>query len=115
MINTDSLGMLINVAVGQLGYCGIFFGMILDGFGFPIPGTLIMPFSGYVVWLGKLHFIMVILTGTLGCFIGSLLQYFGGLYGGRAALNKAEDIFSFKRWILRERKPLWSNMGKQRY
>jgi len=93
MINTDSLGMLINVAVGQLGYCGVFFGMILDGFGFPIPGTLIMPFSGYVVWLGKFHFMTVILIGTLGCFIGSLLQYFAGLYGGRAALNKYGRYF----------------------
>jgi membrane protein DedA with SNARE-associated domain len=88
MINTDSLGVLIDVTIGQVGYYGIFVGMILDGLGFPIPGTLIMPFSGYVVWLGKLHFIAVILTGTLGCFIGSLLQYFGGLYGGRAFVNK---------------------------
>jgi len=93
MINTDSLGALINVAIGQLGYYGIFVGMILDGFGFPIPGTIIMPFSGYVVWLGKLHFIMVILIGTLGCFIGSLLQYFGGLYGGSAVINKYGRYF----------------------
>ena len=93
MINTDSLGALINVAVGQLGYYGIFVGMILDGFGFPIPGTFIMPFSGYIVWLGKLHFIMVILTGTLGCLIGSLLQYFGGLYGGSAVVNKYGRYF----------------------
>jgi len=93
MINTDSLGALINVAIGQLGYYGIFVGMILDGFGFPIPGTFIMPFSGYIVWLGKLHFIMVILTGTLGCLIGSLLQYFGGLYGGSAVVNKYGRYF----------------------
>lgn len=53
MTIVEALDTTIIVAIEQLGYYGIFFGMILDGFGFPIPGTVIMHFPGTSPGLGN--------------------------------------------------------------
>ncbi len=86
ILNVDTLGTLIQsiiTAIEQLGYLGIFIGMVLSSTPLPVPSEVVMPFAGYVVWRGDLTLIGVVLAGTFGSLIGSLADYAIGMYGGR--------------------------------
>jgi membrane protein DedA with SNARE-associated domain len=85
---TDVLSNFITTAIEQLGYYGIFMGMGLGSACIPIPSEIIMPFSGYIAWEGKLNIIGVIFVGAFGCLAGSLLAYGAGRYGGTPFLEK---------------------------
>lgn len=45
-----------------------------------------MPFGGYLSLAGHLHLWLVVLLGTLGNVVGSLMAYYVGKFGGRAFL-----------------------------
>jgi membrane protein DedA with SNARE-associated domain len=80
------MSMLHQIAINwinSIGYWGILFGMILESACIPIPSEVIMPFGGYLVSTGHLNMIGVILIGTLGNIIGSLIAYAIGHWGGK--------------------------------
>ncbi len=68
--------------IDTYGYYGIFVGMTIESVGIPLPSELILPYGGYLAYLGHLNFIAVILVGTLACLVGSLITYSVSLYGG---------------------------------
>ncbi|MDP4084085.1 MAG: DedA family protein [Bacillota bacterium] len=74
--------------INSIGYWGIFFGMVLESACIPIPSEVIMPFGGYLVSIGHLNMIGVILIGTLGNIVGSLLAYVVGHWGGKRFINR---------------------------
>ncbi|WP_321422273.1 DedA family protein [uncultured Methanobacterium sp.] len=71
-----------------LGYWGIFLGMTIESACIPLPSEIIMTFAGYVVYEGKMAFWGVVLVGTLGNLVGSLIAYYVGWWGGRPLLEK---------------------------
>lgn len=62
--------------------------MALESACLPIPSEIIMPFSGYLVAIGKFALWPVIIWGAVGNLIGSIIAYFVGIYGGRAFIKK---------------------------
>jgi membrane protein DedA with SNARE-associated domain len=74
--------------INSIGYLGILLGMILESACIPIPSEVIMPFGGYLVSTGHLNLIGVILIGTLGNIIGSLIAYAIGHWGGKRFINR---------------------------
>jgi membrane protein DedA with SNARE-associated domain len=46
-----------------------------------------MPFAGYMVYLGKLNFLMVGLIASLANLLGSIIAYIIGYYGGRPLIK----------------------------
>lgn len=74
--------------IESLGYWGIFLGMTIESACIPLPSEIIMTFAGYVVYEGKMAFWGVVLVGTLGNLIGSLIAYYVGWWGGRPLLEK---------------------------
>lgn len=67
------------------GYPAIFFLMTIESALIPMPSEITMPFSGFLVSSGKLNLWFVVLSGTLGNLVGSLMAYFLGFWG--------EDVF----------------------
>lgn len=107
---TEVLSNFIIHAVEQLGYYGIFIGMGLGSACIPVPSEIIMPFSGYIAWNGKLHIIGVTFAGALGCLAGSLLAYAVGRYGGIPFLEK------YGRYVLiRKREIDWAHDWFERH
>ena len=61
--------------IQTFGYGGVFFLMALESANIPIPSEIIMPFAGFLVSKGVFSFWVVVMWGTVGNYIGSLLSY----------------------------------------
>ncbi len=90
----DNLINFIISAISGSGYLGIFFLMIAESALIPIPSEVIMPFSGYLVSSGKFNFVYVVIAGSLGNLVGSLIAYYIGFRLGR------EFILRYGRYVL---------------
>ncbi len=82
------IGSFIVNIISSLGYFGVAFLMALESACLPIPSEIIMPFSGFLVFTGKFSLWSVVLWGTIGNLIGSIIAYFVGYYGGRPLVEK---------------------------
>jgi membrane protein DedA with SNARE-associated domain len=76
------------------GYAGIAGLVTLNSAGIPIPSEVILPFSGYLVYLGRFNLLFVALAGAVGCNIGSAIAYWIGAAGGRPLVAR------YGRWVL---------------
>lgn len=74
--------------ISTLGYTGIVMLMGIESACIPIPSEIIMPFSGYLVFEGRFSLWLVVLAGTFGNLIGSIIVYLLGLKGGRPLIEK---------------------------
>lgn len=104
IIGAVSLGVVRLIELG--GYGGILLLMTLESAGAPIPSEIIMPFSGFLVAEGKFGFWAVVLMGTLGNLLGSLLLYWIGSVGGRPFLERYGKYFLLSKREL-ERSEWW--------
>ena len=82
--------------ISSVGYWGVFILMTLESACIPIPSEIIMPFSGFLVSLGKLDIIWVTLTAAFGNLIGAVITYTIGYYGGRPFVLKYGKYFFIK-------------------
>lgn len=71
----EQLSALIINFIQSTGYWGVFLLMTLESALIPIPSEITMPFAGFLVSTGKLSMIGIILAGTIGNLIGSLIAY----------------------------------------
>jgi len=88
---TDIIEILANFVIsviGFFGYTGVFFLMLVESCGIPMPSEVIMPFSGFLVAKGQMGFWAVVFLGTFGNLTGSLIAYYIGDWGGRPLLEK---------------------------
>lgn len=85
-------GFVVNI-ISAFGYLGVFFCMVVESACIPLPSEIIMPFSGYLVFLGKLDLFWVVLSGAFGNLVGSIIAYGVGIYGGRAFVEKYGKYF----------------------
>ncbi|MGA3082847.1 MAG: DedA family protein [Terracidiphilus sp.] len=82
------------------GYAGIVALMGINSACIPLPSELIMPFSGYLVYLGRFNLIWVATAGTVGSNLGSALAYWIGAKGGRPLVER------YGKWVLMSRHDL---------
>lgn len=91
---------LIILILEKLGYFGIFFGMMFESACIPIPSEIILPFGGCLSFRGDLNLILMIIAGTIGGTVGSIIAYQIGAVGGRPLVEKyAEKLFLSKEKI----------------
>jgi membrane protein DedA with SNARE-associated domain len=97
--------------ISGLGYPGIFLLMILESALIPIPSEIIMPFSGFLVSNGTFDPISVVLAGTFGNLVGSILTYYLGIKAGRAFILKYGKYILFKKSHLEFTEELFEKYG----
>ena len=97
--------------ISGLGYPGIFLLMILESALIPIPSEIIMPFSGFLVSKGIFDPISVVLAGTFGNLVGSILTYYLGIKAGRAFILKYGKYILFKKSHLEFTEELFEKYG----
>ncbi len=86
---TDAVVGIIN----SLNYLGIFVLMLLESTSLPVPSEVVLPFAGYLVSTGTLEFWLVVLLATGAGVIGSLIDYYIGLYLGMRTISNYGSRF----------------------
>lgn len=113
MVALDIINNLANFiiqTISNTGYLGIFALMIAESALIPIPSEIIMPFSGYLVSIGKFNPVFVIIAGSVGNLIGSLVAYIIGIKLGR------EFILKYGKYVLLKKSHLdWTESYFKKY
>jgi membrane protein DedA with SNARE-associated domain len=68
------------------GYLGIIFLMALESSIVPVPSEIVMPPAAFWAAQGKMDFTLVVLSGTLGSYLGSIISYAVARLAGRPAV-----------------------------
>ena len=87
--------------------------MILESALIPIPSEIIMPFSGFLVSVGKLGSVGVVLAGSFGNLVGSIATYYLGLSLGRAVIIKYGKYILFRKKHLEYTERLFEKYGEK--
>ncbi len=69
--------------ISRGGYAGIVLLMGIESACIPLPSEVIMPFSGYLVSVGRFRLTWIAVAGAVGCNLGSLVAYYVAAWGGR--------------------------------
>ena len=113
MVAFDIINNLANFVIQTIsntGYLGIFALMIAESALIPIPSEIIMPFSGYLVSTGKFNPILVIIAGSVGNLVGSIVAYVIGIKLGR------EVILKYGKYVLLKKSHLdWTESYFKKY
>ncbi len=72
--------------IRHYGLLAVFVAMVLESACIPLPSELIMTYAGYEAYKGNMNFAAAVTLGVLGNLTGSLLAYYVGRRGGRAAV-----------------------------
>ena len=105
----ETLAAFVIYVISRMGLPGIVLLMAIESACIPLPSEVIMPFSGYLVFLGKYSLWSVGLAGAIGCVVGSVPAYYLGMYGGRPLIEKYgkyvllshRDLDLADRWFVR--------------
>ncbi len=84
----ELLSGFITQFISSIGYAGVFGLMALESAALPVPSEVVMPFAGYLAYLGVFDLFLITLVGAAGCTAGSVASYYVGLKGGRPFLEK---------------------------
>ena len=84
----ELVGHFVIAVISHGGYPGIVLLMGIESACIPLPSEIIMPFSGYLVHVGRFKLIWVALAGAVGCNAGSLVAYYVGVVGGRPLVER---------------------------
>ena len=79
--------------VGSMGYPGIMILMFIESTFIPLPSELVIPPAGYLISQNQMSWIGVILSGTVGSFLGALFNYAIAIYLGRPFILKYGKYF----------------------
>jgi membrane protein DedA with SNARE-associated domain len=84
----STLAAWIVAVISAGGYFGVLVLMAIESACIPLPSEIIMPFSGYLVSVGRFSLIGAATAGALGCNVGSTVAYYVAAKGGRAAFER---------------------------
>jgi len=88
----DSL-QLIEQYMLAYGYWAVFFGVMLENAGVPVPGETILLIAGYFASTGKFHLGLVMLIAATGAVIGDNIGFAIGHHYGRNVLLRVGRFF----------------------
>ncbi len=84
----EFLATIVKGMINAAGYCGVGIAMAIESACIPLPSEIIMPFSGYLILEGRFTMFWVVVAGTVGNLIGSVIAYWVGIIGGRPFILK---------------------------
>jgi membrane-associated protein len=89
----NSIFHILSEFFARYGYWVIFFGVMSENIGVPIPGETVLLFAGFLAYQGKIQILPAILTAIAGATIGASLGYWLGWYGGSSVVNRSLQRF----------------------
>src|SRR3989338_7191019 len=92
MVLENITSYLLNL-INELGYLGIFIGMIIESSFFPFPSEVILIPAGVLIAKGEMNFFLVFLFALLGSLAGAWINYFLALFLGRTTVDLLVDKY----------------------
>ena len=84
----NSIFQMLSDFFARYGYWVVFFGVMLENIGVPIPGETVLLFAGFLAYQGKIHILPAILIAIAGATTGASLGFLLGRYGGSSVVNR---------------------------
>ena len=84
---SEIVNFLVNT-VSDMGYFGIYILMFLESSFFPFPSEVVMIPAGFLIYQGKMNFMLVLASGILGSLSGAWFNYILAKKFGRVFLTK---------------------------
>lgn len=78
----------ITAYIDQYGYIVLFVALLLELIAFPLPGEVLMSYTGFLVFQGHLNWTLSILTAGIGACIGMTISYWIGYKVGEPFFEK---------------------------
>jgi membrane protein DedA with SNARE-associated domain len=75
------------------GYWAVFFGVMLENAGVPVPGETILLIAGYFASTGEFHLGLVMLIAATGAIVGDNIGFAIGHHFGRSVLLRVGRFF----------------------
>jgi len=79
----------------RYGYWVVFFGVMLENGGLPLPGETVLLFAGFLAYQGEIKLLWAIGVAIAGATCGDSLGYTLGRYGGNAFFDRYVKRFKF--------------------
>jgi membrane protein DedA with SNARE-associated domain len=73
--------------INDLGYVGIFIGMMIESTIFPLPSEIILIPAGALIAKGEMDFFTVFLAAVFGTILGALINFLFAMLFGRKVVN----------------------------
>jgi membrane protein DedA with SNARE-associated domain len=86
---TAYIANLTTSTLSSAGYVGLFALLFLEGTSLPIPSEVILPFSGYLVSIGRFDYWLTLFFATLASVLGALVDYAIGFLLGDIITKRA--------------------------
>ncbi len=97
----------------QYGYWAIFFGILLENLGLPIPGETVTIVGGFLAGSDRLNYWLVLADAAAGAALGGTCGYWIGRLGGWALLVNLGKVFRVEEAQIQALKTQFSeNAGK---
>lgn len=90
--------------MANLNYFTIGFLMVIESSFIPFPSEIVIPFAAWKAAQGELNIFLVLLSGTVGALIGSLINYYLAFYLGRPLVYRFADSKYGKLFLLSKEK-----------
>lgn len=97
------LGPFVMQLISSMGYFGVFLAMAIESACIPLPSEIILPFTGYLVYLGHFELWPATIAATLGNLFGGLVAYYIGVWGGRPFIQRYGHYI-----LIKERELAWT-------
>jgi membrane protein DedA with SNARE-associated domain len=87
--------LLLSRFFAQYGYGTVFFGVMLENAGLPVPGETVLLFGGFLAHRHSLRLAWVVVAAMAGATVGDNLGYLAGHYGGTALVRRYRGTWFF--------------------
>ncbi len=95
MLVADALYSLLIDFFARYGYWAVFFGVMLENAGLPVPGETVLIFAGFLAFHGEIRLDRAIATAIAGATLGDSLGYLVGRFGGRRFVDRCRQSLPF--------------------
>lgn len=93
------------------GYVSLFGLMTLESASLPIPSEVILPFAGYLVYVGVMNFELALVVSGIAGLAGALIDYYIALHLGRIVVNRFLLRFGVREGALRSAERWFGGKG----
>lgn len=84
----NSIFQILSDFFARYGLWAVFFGVMAENVGIPIPGETVLLFAGFLAFQGRLHLVSAIIIAIAGATVGAIGGYMVGRYGGTSVVNR---------------------------